>query len=111
VSFWPPLFLSTPALEERKERNRTTPPRHLFLRSLLTQVLTHTRTHATTHNTNTPTHNNSYYAHLAAFRGRLMVQLGGGDTASEVSGSSGGGRPPAQMLTVPEDLTRRMFYV
>lgn len=43
-----------------------------------------------------------------------MVQLGGagaGDTASEVSGSSGGGRPPAQMLAVREDLSRRMFYV
>lgn len=56
---------------------------------------------------------NSYYAHLAAFRGRLMVQFGGGagDTASEVSGSSGGKRAPAQMLAISEELSRRMFYV
>jgi hypothetical protein len=42
-----------------------------------------------------------------------MVQFGGGagDAASEVSGSSGGKRPPAQMLSISEELSRRMFYV
>ena len=45
-----------------------------------------------------------------------MVQFGGagGDTASEVSGSSGGGRggrPPTQMLSISDKLSHRMFYV
>ena len=48
----------------------------------------------------------AYYAHLAAFRGRLMFEHS--DSSSEASGS---GPPGSQsFLEVHKGLCRRMFY-
>jgi hypothetical protein len=48
----------------------------------------------------------AYYAHLAAFRGRLMFEHG--DSSSEASGAGAPGQQ--SFLEVHKNLYKRMFY-